>query len=310
MKIKDLFKKNTALKAVSLSLALLLWFYAATEQKVEVRMNGECSFINIKDSLAIAKVNPQSFDILVKGKSRDFLIMKILNRKPSLTINLSSLDKGKHEYQILKDSIKLKSSGNVFVSAINSSKTIEFEIDSLREKDVLVSPVITGRPFEGYVISGEVKVVPQRVKITGAKKILESIKSIETKEISIKDKKSRVQKKSMLDIGDDLFSTQSTNVIVSIPIDIAKTKEFKSVPVIFVNKKKDIRIFPDSATVDIIISGPESIISEMLAGEVSPIIDISHITKKKEYYVDISIPKQKYIEVISITPRMIKIEAK
>jgi hypothetical protein len=51
-------------------------------------------------------------------------------------------------------------------------------------------------------------------------------------------------------------------------------------------------------------------LEELLAGEISPIIDISNIYKKGIYTVQITIPKQKYIEVLSINPQSIKLKAK
>jgi len=310
MNIQNILKRNLTIKTVSLILSLMLWFYAATDQTVDIRLRTECNFKNIKDSLAISNINTTKVDILFKGKSRDFLIMNLLRRKPSISINLSTYEKGFHKYPILKESIKIKSFKNISVVNVLYPNDIEFEIDSLREKDILVSPMITGSPYKGYVISGEISVSPQRVKFYGAKKILDSLNSIETEEISIKNKKNKIEKKSKLNIDKFLIKSNINNVIVTIPIDIAKTKEFKSVPVIFLNKQKNIKIKPDSVTVDIEISGPESIISEMLAGEISPMIDISYITKKGLHSVEIIIPKQKYIDIISINPKSIKVEAK
>ncbi len=305
-----MFKRNIAMKIVSFSMALLIWFYATTEQKVEIRMKAVCEFQNLGESLSVYKTNSDTMDVLFKGKSRDFLIMNLLRRRPTFKINLSSLDKGVYKFTIDKESVRVEHSKNIYAVSVLFPKNIELEIDSVGKREIVVYPVITGRPSNGFTISGEVKVLPQKISVTGPKKMIDSLNMMKTEEISIDNCKKEIVKKTKLNFEGRPVLSEIKEVTVKIPIETVITKEFKDVPVIFVNKKSGISIEPDSVSVDIRISGPGKMLEELLAGEISPIIDISNIYKKGIYTVQITIPKQKYIEVLSINPQSIKLKAK
>jgi len=310
MNLNDFFRKNLSLKIFSIVIAAVLWFYAASSQRVELRMKTEITFINAPDSIVIASVNSQSADILFSGKSRDFLIMKLLGKRPECRIDLSSCGKGKYTFPLLGDSVDTRSSGNIRVIAILYPEKVEVETDSLFEKDVIVTPVITGKPHEEYALSGDVEVAPQKVRIYGAKSILSKMTSVETKEINIENAKRSVLKNSSLNIPNAHIKSEIHSVSVKIPVDGVTSRDFPGVPVIFINKSPSFDVSPDSFSVDIQLSGPKKLLNEILAGEISPMIDLSVISSRGEYTLEITIPKKKYVETIAVSPSFVKVTAK
>lgn len=302
-------RKNSAMKIVSVLLAIILWFYVASGQRVEIRLKTKIQLENLGDSLAVASWNTDTAEILFYGKSRDFLLMKILGREPVYIINLSTLQVGKHSFTMNKDSVKLEYLKKITPITVLQPKTFEIEIDSISKKEVIISPVITGPPADGFTLSGDILVHPERIVIFGAKSILQKISSVETDEISIRRSKKSFSKNTEVNIDSRFVKSDLKKVSVTISVDEIDVRDFRSVPVIFINKQESIRLIPDSLSVDIQLSGPKKMLTEMLAGEVSPVIDISHITSRGNYLLEISIPKRKYIEIISVTPASVKVSA-
>ncbi|MDD3803628.1 MAG: CdaR family protein [bacterium] len=310
MNAHDFFKKNIPMKILSVALALILWFYAASSQKVEIRRRVEIRFENLKDSLAVGYLNSDYADILLAGKSRDFLLMNLLKRKVFVSINLSSVEAGEHSFDLSEEVTVIGLLKNIRAEDVLYPKRVEAVIDSLAKRDVIVSPVITGQPSDGYSISGDVLVNPERITITGAKILIDKIASVETDEINIRKAKKSVTKNSAVNLSSSLIKTNAQKVLVTIPVDELVTRDFRGVPVIFINKNESVKINPDSVSVDIQLSGPKRILFDMLAGEVSPVIDISHIRSRGFYNLRIYIPKRKYVEILSVSPAEVKIEAK
>jgi len=191
MNIQNILKRNLTIKTVSLILSLMLWFYAATDQTVDIRLRTECNFKNIKDSLAISNINTTKVDILFKGKSRDFLIMNLLRRKPSISINLFSYEKGLHKYPIFKENIKIKSFKNISVVNVLYPNDIEFEIDKtyryvcLSDRKKNYFGVLEDGEVDVKGLTGKKKHTPKIIKnvFNETKKVLSEIETPEQMEI-------------------------------------------------------------------------------------------------------------------------------
>jgi len=70
-----------------------------------------------------------------------------------------------------------------------------------------------------------------------------------------------------------------------------------------------LKITPDSLTAIVEIEGPESIIKNMLPGELTLTVDLSGIEKKGVYILRINQPMKEFVKIKNMNPSEVKVLA-
>lgn len=310
MKIKEFFSTGLSLKITSFIMACTIWFYAVTEEKIEINIKTGVVIPDLTSELILSSSNIDSFEIVYRGKRRDFLFMNLLKKNPVIKIEGERLSYGNYENAVNSENIIFPLFTDIRIVRVSLPDTFYFTVDSIGEKDVNVIPNITGSPQNGYTVSGDITAYPNKIKIIGGKRILNEINSVATETVSIANTKKSISKKVDPILGSPFLTSSSKKIEVKIPVEKSIKKTFSSIPVLFINKNRFVKINPDSVTVTIEVSGAESAVNSLLGGELSPVIDISNINKRGDYTIRITPPSSKFLTVISIIPPEIKVTAK
>ncbi|HFD04774.1 MAG TPA: hypothetical protein ENJ25_01360 [Firmicutes bacterium] len=109
---------------------------------------------------------------------------------------------------------------------------LTIELDKKVKKEVGVVPYVTGIPKEGYVNSGGIRVIPDKVTLFGPEKLLGEIKYVKTEEIDISGQGKTVDCYSKIILPESInVYSNIDSVRVIIPIAQLITKRLDSVKV-------------------------------------------------------------------------------
>jgi YbbR domain-containing protein len=171
--------ENWVLKLVSLTFALILWFFVMGERKLEVGYSVPLEVENLPPGLMIASDLPNTIDVRISGPRT--ILMNLHPRDMSISVDLEGLSPGTTSFRRLEERLNLPS--GLRVTRVSPS-AIEMRLERVRQKRVPVEPVLTGTPGEGYRIS-DVLVTPGQVAIEGAESELREISRVATAAIDI-----------------------------------------------------------------------------------------------------------------------------
>ena len=84
--------KNWILKAVSLCLAIMLWYFVVGEDQVDMKIQVPIEIINLPANLTIANEYKKNIDVAVRGPRS--VILDLRNRNITRPVDLSSAQPG------------------------------------------------------------------------------------------------------------------------------------------------------------------------------------------------------------------------
>ena len=311
MNIKAFFEKNKLIKSIALIIAIFMWLNAMLSRDVQIEKTADIILRNIPDSLVITSMNQLETEIILEGKSMEFILMKLFRKKVIVEINLNDFNIEPNENLIINidnSMIKIPLSDEDINILRIKEKAIILSMDSLRTKDVPVVPVLENNPANGYARSGEIIYKPEKVKITGGKSLIEKIFHIETSSINLENATKNFSEKALIKHNYQFITVEPKVINVTIPVDKLMKRRFDSVPVELLNVPSKYSISPDSMYLAVEIEGPEAIVKNLFAGELAPLIDVSNIKKKGIYKYPMNLG-YKNIKVLSVIPDTLEIIA-
>jgi YbbR domain-containing protein len=175
--IRGALLDNIGIKFLSLVLAATVFLLVNTDKEREIRVRAFLEYKYPADKVLISD-RLDEVTVTVKGPWRRLRNFdeRELNR---ITLDLSTAPTG--EVQITEDLVSLPPGLSVVSIA---PRAVRVAFDKRVEKTVEVTPVTTGRPQRGYIVS-EQKVVPATVKVRGGERLLAALTSVRTHEVSV-----------------------------------------------------------------------------------------------------------------------------
>lgn len=170
--LKNWFLKNIDIKLLSLFLAIILWLYIAGGENpmVESFIDISLTQTNLSEDLAI-KEFPTNVSVGIKGPKN--IINNISPHQINGTVDFSEISKG----GLYKLKVEVEPPKKTQITRVIPSE-IKVEVEEVLTKEVEVEYSLIGVPEKGYSLTDEPQFNPPRVKVTGAKSVLESMKQI------------------------------------------------------------------------------------------------------------------------------------
>lgn len=281
--VKKIFTENFWLKVLSLLLAFILWVAITGEKKniVEIIVNSNIEFQNVPGNLEVISFFPSQ--VRVRLRLQKVYLSKVDTREVAVRLDLSRAKPGEELIMIKKNMIVLPV--NAEILSISPSY-VRVKLEEIVEKEVPVKPVLVGMTprwlsFKGY------KIVPERVRIKGAKTIVErtSILYTEPLDLSLLKKKKRFR-----------LTVMPKSALISI---IRPMDGFVTVEILAEEKrmKKAFVLNDRRYTIKVELEGPVRLLEELKAEE----IKYEVIGRKGREKVKFELPEE--IKVLSVKVR-------
>lgn len=274
--------ENFGFKIVAVVMALLLWFHVATEKVYEYTKSFPLKISNIPEELVLAQKVPGDIQAKIRGKGKELLKLVLMEKK-NLQIDVGDFKAGESNYDLKPDEIPIPEGLDLKVEEILSPKSIKIDLDLLMEKKVPVSSQITILPKEGYLQMGEVSLDPPEVIISGPRKFVRRIKSIQTEEKTLKEIDEPISGQISLTLPEG-YNLELSLKQVNFFAEIQKTmeKEILNVPVETVNSPggRKVKVQPDS--IKVVIFGGENVVNQLTTDQIKVTIDCAGVKRNVE----------------------------
>lgn len=241
-------------------LSTLLWVFTSLSEEYFTTLTLPVKFVDMPESMAIGEHSSESIQISLKGEGWQ-LAQLIYGRNPEFMVS-PEYRTGEHEY-ILRNAIDQNPwlTSTMQVTDIQPI-SINFTVDDVITKEVLVKPDVSIDFKDGYGLVSEVQVHGDTVLISGASSLVKEIQFIETKHFSFDQiEKGIYQQLEIKPVPGILISHN----ICTIEFDVQKIvdKSFENVEVAIndVPRRRELLLFPNKITV--VIRGGINVLGQL-----------------------------------------------
>jgi|GEM_PF-2734760 len=306
---KGFFQNNLSLKLVSLLIGFLIWFYAFVQEELTMTIPVQVNILIKGEESSYLIYDGSKIDIDFSGKRKDFLLIKFLKKFPVYEIKIEDDYFGEREETLTFENVFVPAQINLTPLKFKGKKFLRFYIDKKVTKDVPIVLKFKGMLNQKISFYKDIELDPKRVLVSGPEKLLNNIDYLESEEIDLSKLKKSQSLKVKLRKSEEFIEYKGEIITVKFYIEKKVTKEFKNVPVLFINRNRNLKITPDSLTAIVEIEGPESIIKNMLPGELTLTVDLSGIEKKGVYILRINQPMKEFVKIKNMNPSEVKVLA-
>lgn len=171
--------ENWLLKLLSLSFALVLWFFVMGEQKLELGYAVPLELKNTPQGLMVSSEVPSLVDVRISGPRT--LLMNLSPSDISISVDLKDLQPGLTSFKRLEERLNIPSA--LKVTRLSPS-FVDVKLERIRSKSVPVMPVLSGQPAENFVVKS-VRATPDRVDVEGAESELKDVTEVSTEPVDV-----------------------------------------------------------------------------------------------------------------------------
>ncbi len=174
---------NVALKFLSLVLAVTVFLLVNTDRDSEISTKVTLAYQSLPADKVLVSDRLEDVQVTIRGSWRRVRAFDEHKIEP-IAIDLSRAPTG--DIEITPDMIRT-ASGKLPVGlsvASISPRTIRVAFERSRDKIVEITPLITGYPKHGYVVTG-VKAVPATVKVRGGEGLVAALSALRTREVPV-----------------------------------------------------------------------------------------------------------------------------
>ena len=172
--------RNLALKFLSISLAVLLWFTISGEPTIVERgLRIPLEFQNIPDGLEIVGDTPDTVDVRVRGSSA--ILGRLEPGEVVAVLDLQTAPPGSRLFDLVTEQVRAPFGVDV---AQVAPATIALDLEPSGSRAVPVVPAVEGEPAPGYVV-GEVSSDPATVLVVGPESRLRQLTEAMTEPVAV-----------------------------------------------------------------------------------------------------------------------------
>lgn len=297
--------KNWILKAVSLCLAIMLWYFVVGEDQVDMNIQVPIEIINLPANLTIANEFKKNIDVAVRGPRS--VILDLRNRNITRPVDLSSAQPGTIVIKNDENSIPLPK--GILVQRLQPTN-ITLLLDQLTQKNFPIKGVTEGKPVSGYELH-KITLDPDHLVISGPRAVLENDQDLKTYAISLNglDRTTTIQ--VHLNLKPEFFDLIGETV-VSAKVEVREILEELTVevPVSAQEPHVPMKIQPQSVSVR--ASFPKNLIrnTKDLSTLLEATVATGAITAPTVVPVKVNglaVPGHDPVKVISITPPEVEV---
>ncbi|MFH1568839.1 MAG: YbbR-like domain-containing protein [Gemmatimonadota bacterium] len=213
----------------ALVLASLLWFHAVTEQQfrrvVDIPLLfSESAATSDGEEIIIANQPPAHVQVVIGGRGKDLLRLG----GDDLLLRLQT-PRGRPgarvSYHLSIDQVETHTDLPVRVEEVVAPREVEVLLDRKVEREVPVRPVVDLQIANSYTQVGALRLDPRAVRITGPRREVERVRSIETDSVVLRDVREDVEREVALRPPANVRLELSQSTVV-LGIDVQEVAEY------------------------------------------------------------------------------------
>lgn len=306
-KIKN--NKKVRIFLVFLFLAFFFWMLIKLSAEYETTTNVELTYTDIPENKLLQNVSENQ--LAVKLKSIGFNLFRNKVSRKNIEISLKSLKRKKGNiYYVLSNNITSTLDDKFSKSKVISVKpdTLFFDLGKSSSKKLRVIPTLDINYELGYSLSGNLKVEPEFITVSGPESEIDTMLNVYTEQLTLNDVNKSIDKKLSIIKGDNLKHIQFSNEEVHIIGLVEKFTEHKiEVDFSVVNLPKDYQLTTYPKKVELVFQVGLADFNTVTADDFKIVCDFVESTNNELNYL---IPKLKeksaLVQDVKIIPNKIE----
>jgi hypothetical protein len=247
--------ENFWLKIIALLMGLFIWFHVATEKTYNYELKLPVVQVDLKDSLTLA-VNPPD-SLLVKVSARGKQLLRRQWRDEGLRINATRYVTGRHRVTLSPSNTFLgAASSDITLDEIIFPSQVELSIDQLSDTTLPVTPDITLKPDDGFVVDLPIRTDPTEVTLHGPRSLLDRFSTVFSEQVDLADLRNDVTLTLPL-VTPPFYGMklEPDSVTLTVSVVPVKTKVFEDLPIVVYNVPPGYTAATEPATTTLELTG-------------------------------------------------------
>lgn len=183
------------LMLLALVIAVFLWAVAQGSTDIRYSFDIPVEIHGVDESLVVTDQSASEVNVGVQGSRA--ALRNLDDKRMKYEIDVSNVKPGVAEFEVDLAGIELPRRAR-FVS--HSPSRIQIRLERKGRKEVSVKPDIQGSPAEGFALT-EVRVVPDRVWLAGARSHVMRVAEVQTEPIDVSDLRDSKEVQARLVLG-------------------------------------------------------------------------------------------------------------
>lgn len=271
-------EKKTHVIVASIFLSVLVWLSVSMNNEYSISVKVPLRISNIPDELALGNPVPSTILVRVHGTGWQ-LAAAYFSTTSSINIDGANLSRQRVILtgRDLGYSLDLGSSAEVLGF---TPDTVIITIDTIITKKVPVIARVDVQPKQNFTIVGNLRVAPDSVYITGARRLIDRINSWYTAPKRYRNAAEDID--ATLRLSDSLIGVvKVSDQSVELRVDVEQITDntFRSIPISVLNNRDSVNILLLPPMVDVTVRGGIDLMSEMTADSFGASIDYDDLTR-------------------------------
>jgi hypothetical protein len=257
---------NLSLKALSLALAVLLWFFIAGEKTSERGLSVPVELRNFPKDLELTGELVNTVEVRLRASPG--IIHALGPEEISAQVDLAGAVEGERIVHLTPDSIRLPFGVKV-VKITPAILTLNFE--RTIEKVVPIRPRLLGRPAPGFEVA-EVVSEPAEARVAGPKSRVQEVESAFTEPVSVEGAKEPVADAVNIGLDDPFLRLQGVSRarVVARVREVHEKRVLEGLRIVVRGGAAQVR----PALARVVLTGPASGLREIGPEEVRPYVSL------------------------------------
>ncbi len=302
-------KRRLLIFSVFVLISAVFWFLSAMNQEYTTKISYKVSFVNFPEDVRPVSGVPDKLTLTVKGYGYDLIGKSKITAPLKIDVKKYALkdknDKSKLilSTHLLSDKFFPNANGISIISV--NPETIIFKTEKLKTKKVPVKANIDFSCKPLYMQSGDIKIIPERVTVSGSYKKIKEIKYVETKTYKFTDLEDTLKAKCKIK---HIKGTKISEKEVLIIIPVEKyTEKSLNLPVSIINCPDSLNLitFPDNInlTYKVVLSKFETAKPD----DFKITVDYNDINENNKDKLKVKITsKPKFIKSVQLSPEYVE----
>lgn len=293
-----------------LFLTSIIWFLIALSKNYTVSTQVKVDFFNTPSDQLFLSSSVNSMDVLVNATG--FNILKYRINKPNISFDLKKSVEKNTQYYIVSNTqlneVKTTlSKESVLLKFLTDTIFVEFSKNISKKV-----PVISGLKINfklGYNLIEDLKITPDSVKISGPKKVIDSIFEVSTTKVEMNDIYEDISEEVYVKLPNKVKNVFVANEKITIEGKVDKFTEGKFLlPVIIINKPEGIKIAPFPKEIEVVYQSALSHFSKIKKNDITIVFDYLQYQNDTlvRYLAPVVKEKSSLISSLKINPSQIE----
>ncbi len=297
MKISDILESITSrkigLRMGALGLAIILWVFVVSSETYEMVLTVPIQVRNLSEQKALREEVPEVAQVRFEGTGRALFKTIILKRFYKDFKLVLDLDRISDEYEfILNDYFRMyprkivtPNEFEIRYIEIDSPREIKISLDDYSVRTISIVSKIVIKPAPGFVIVGEMKLVPDAIEIAGPNDIVEDVTLINTIVDTIAEVNTNISQYFGFELPHQQIQLSHVEVMLSVNVQALSERIISEVPISVINVPEGYRVFVSPHTVSLTIIGGIEFIDSITPEDIQLTIDFnSEWELNKQFY--------------------------